>query len=151
VRLRVIGIGTSHGDDAAGLLAAERLTRARLPPGAEVLRCERPALDLLDALAEADAALVIDAMRSGAPTGHVRRLDPGHLAAASPFSSHGLGVAQTLALARALDRLPPRLAILGIEAGEPASTPAGLPSPAVRRAAARAALLAPSILEKLAR
>jgi hydrogenase maturation protease len=116
VCVRVIGIGTARGDDAAGLAVVEALRAQGLPPGADALACERPLPDLLDALAGARAAVLVDATRSGAAPGSVRRLARAELAAARAASSHGLGVAEALALAEALRGLPP-LALIGIEAG----------------------------------
>lgn len=149
MRLRLIGVGTRHGDDAAGLLVADRLARGPLPPGAAVLHCERPALDLVDALAHADAALVIDAMRSGRRPGSIASLRPSDLGPTGPVSSHGLGVAEAVALARSLGRAPARLAIIGIEVGPIPHIPACRLSPAVRRGVARAAELARSLLGEL--
>jgi len=149
VRLRLIGVGTRHGDDAAGLLVADHLARGPLPPGAVVVHCERPALDLLEALADADAAVVIDAMRSDRRHGSIARLEPGDLDATGPVSSHGLGVAQAVALARSLGRAPARLAIIGIEVGRIPHTSDRRPSLAIRGAAARAAELAHALLEEL--
>ena len=118
MRIRVIGVGTRQGDDAAGLEAAARLAAGPLPPGVEVAACERPAPDLLEALAGADAAVLLDATRSGRPPGSVRRVAPEEIRRAAALSSHGLGVGDALALCEALGRAPRRLVLLGIEAGD---------------------------------
>ena len=63
-------------------------------------------------------AVVVDAVRTGAPPGTLL-VSP---AAAMPevtdaaASTHGLGVRDTLALARALGRLPARAYVVGVEA-----------------------------------
>lgn len=109
----VLGVGNPlRGDDAAGLVAAERLD-GRLHEG--------DATGLLDAWEGADAAIVIDAVRSGAAAGTVHRLD----ASAEPLpaslrtstSTHAIGVAEAIELARALGRLPRRVVVYGIEGG----------------------------------
>lgn len=131
----MIGIGSERGDDAAGLAVAEALARRRLPVGVSVHRCERPVPDLLDALEGADAAILVDAARTGASPGSVVRLDRADLARALRASSHALGVADALRLAELLGRAPERIEVLALEIESPAA--AGL-TPAARTAVARA-------------
>ncbi len=116
MRIRVIGVGTPHGDDAAGLRVAERLARAGLPEGVRVITCERGA-DLLELLGRSGAVVIIDAMRSGSAPGTVRRISAEALAARAGLSTHALGVSEALALAHALGRAPERIELVGIEAG----------------------------------
>jgi hydrogenase maturation protease len=115
VRIHVIGVGTDRGDDAAGLAVADVLAQGALPPGVSVHRCERPVPDLLDALEGADAAIVVDAARTGARPGAVLRLARAELARALLPSSHALGVVEALALAEALGRAPARIELVGLE------------------------------------
>ena len=112
----MIGIGTPRADDAAGLAVAALLASRPLPDGVVVLPCARPLPDLLDALDGADAAVLVDAARSGGAPGSIRRLAPGDLARQRSPSSHGLGVAQALALASALGRAPAWIEVVAIEA-----------------------------------
>lgn len=133
MRRLVIGVGNpSRGDDAAGLEVARRLRRveARRHPGASY--------ELMDLWEGADDVIVVDAARSGAAAGTVHRYDArrqplplGTLAT----STHSVGVADTVELARSLGRLPARLMIYGIEVGD-LSTGAGL-SPAVEESVQR--------------
>jgi len=140
MRRLFIGIGNPlRGDDAAGLLVARAL-RAREPEGIEVLELEGEPVDLIEAWDGAEAVAVADAVASGGDPGEVHRIDavagplPATLAGAS---THAMGLAEAVELARALDRLPPRLLVYGIEA---ASFETGAePSPAVRAAAERVA------------
>ncbi len=122
----VIGVGTaSRGDDAAGLAVAQ-LVRARLTtpgPAAEsgvaVRECAGDAAPLLDLWRTADAVVLVDAVRSGAPPGTLHRLEAhtGPLPAGfRPASTHALGVAEAVELARRLRTLPQSLVIHGIEA-----------------------------------
>lgn len=115
----MLGIGNAcQGDDAAGLVAAERL-RGRAPAGVEVRELEGEPVSLVEAWDGADEVYVVDAVRSGSPPGTVHRLDasdeplPATLSAAS---THTLGVGEAIELARALGRLPARLVVFGIEA-----------------------------------
>jgi hydrogenase maturation protease len=142
----VIGVGTPHGDDAAGLALAARLEAAGLPEGVRAVSCQRPGVDLPDVLAGADAAVLVDAMRSGRPPGSVARLAPDALPVLRSVSSHGLGVADGLALAEALGRRPRRLALVGIEA---VGSEGDALSPEVRGALDVAAVLVRSLVDEL--
>jgi hydrogenase maturation protease len=109
-RTLVVGVGNAaRGDDAAGLLAARRLGGVELEGDPSTL------VDLLDG---ADEAVVIDAVRSGAAPGTVHRFVVGDAPpAAMPrgASTHLLGLAEALELARVLGRLPRRATVYGIE------------------------------------
>jgi len=152
-----IGIGNPlRGDDAAGLLAARALRRwedlgGSRPPnppssdgeGIEVLELEGEPVDLIEAWEGAELVLVADAVSSGGEPGEVHRID----ATAAPMpaalvghSTHALGLAEAVELGRALERLPRRLVVYGIEAQR---FEAGAePSPAVHAAAERVAAAA---------
>jgi hydrogenase maturation protease len=117
-RCIVLGLGNpDRGDDAAGREVARRL-RGGLPEGVTVAEADGEATDLLARLDDADAVYLIDACVSGAPAGTVRRID----AAREPLppgafglSTHGLGPADAIELARALDRLPETCVVYAIE------------------------------------
>jgi len=114
----VVGLGNRlRRDDAAGLEVARRLRRL-LPASASVLEWGVPIPGLLEHWAGEDSVIIVDAMKSGGRPGTLRRFD----ATADPlpiealhFSSHGLGLAETVALARTLGRLPDSLVVWGIE------------------------------------
>jgi hydrogenase maturation protease len=129
----ILGCGNGQrGDDAAGLLVAERL-RA-LGVGAKV--CSGEVSELIEAWTGADDVIVIDAVVSGASAGTVHVWDGQRppAFATSAGSTHGLGVAQAIELARALGRLPPRLRVYGIE-GKNFEMGGSAVSPEVERAA----------------
>jgi len=140
VRVHVIGVGSRHGDDAAGLAVAAALAARPLPPGLAVRTCERPLPDLLDALEGADAVVIVDAARSGAAPGRVQRLARADLSRSRAASSHGLGVAQVLDLAAALGRAPARVEILAVEIAGAEGPEPSAPVRAALGAAADAAL-----------
>jgi hydrogenase maturation protease len=113
-----IGIGNPlRGDDAAGLLAARAL-RERGAGGIEVRELEGEPVDLIEAWKGAELVIVADAVASGGEAGEVRRIDAGAeplpAALAGP-STHVLGLCDAIELGRALERLPDRLVIYGIE------------------------------------
>ena len=107
----VIGVGNAaRGDDAAGVIAARRLGG---------IEHHGDPVALLDVWRGAATAIVIDAVRSGAPPGTVHRFD----ATAAPLptqlrgssSTHALGLAEAIELGRTLGQLPARLIVYGIE------------------------------------
>jgi hydrogenase maturation protease len=117
--LTIVGVGNPfRGDDAAGLVAARRLRGAL--PGARVLEQEADAAALLDSWKGEDAVIVIDAVSSGAPPGTVHRFEAHERPVPSRLlrgSTHALGVADAIELARVLGWLPRRVVVYGIEGG----------------------------------
>ena len=115
--MRVVGVGNRYrGDDGVGLVVAERVRRS-LPDVDVVLREGEP-IELLEAWAGHEAVIVVDAVCGDGPPGRVHRLDAaaGRLPAALFASStHHLGLADAVEIARALDRLPQRLIVIGVE------------------------------------
>ena len=117
-RAVVIGIGNVlRGDDAAGAAVVERL-RGRVPDGVEVASCDEEPSRLIETWAGADAAVIVDAVASGGPAGSLHRFEAGETAIpahALRSSTHAIGLADTIELARALGKLPPRVLVYGIE------------------------------------
>jgi len=124
-----------RSDDGVGLAVAARLRERGLEP----VEREGEPVGILDALEGASAAVVVDAVSSGADPGTVHVLDASrHPLPASLFahSTHHLGLGEALELARALGRLPERTLVVGIE-GASWDAGDGL-SPAVAAAVERA-------------
>jgi hydrogenase maturation protease len=121
----VIGVGNPwRRDDGAGPAVARALGGTSTDDPSR----------LLDLWAGAERVVVVDAAASGAPAGTVHRFDGQRpLPAGVGSSTHAFGVADAIELARALDRLPPRLTVYAIEGADFGSGP-GL-SPGVARAA----------------
>ena len=122
----------------AGLAVARRLRRGSGTAGARrgASRASRSAL--LERWAGAEQAIVVDAVSSGAAPGTIHRLDATERVIATRSSGAPptpSGVAEAVELARALDRLPRRLLVLGIE-GKRFGAGAGL-SPEVEQAVDR--------------
>ena len=119
--IQVIGIGSPFGDDRLGWVAAEALRKTlgrRAPDSARIAvsTCDHPGGLPIAQWRTSDRVVLIDAVRTGAAPGTLHRLDGGRLhAGEAVLSSHGFGVAAALELARALDSLPRRLTLFGIE------------------------------------
>ncbi len=104
-RTLIAGIGNAdRGDDGIGPAVIAALTH-RLPDGTRAIALRGDLLPLLDAWAQVERVVLVDACtESGAP-GRIHRLhnpSAAELPPEAPTSSHALGLAETLALARAL-------------------------------------------------
>ena len=114
----LIGLGArDRGDDAVGLMVAERL-RPRLAGRVRVVAGCADAMALVAHLEGARSAVVVDALATAdAPAGTLRRVD---LAAAEPpavgarVSGHGDALAAGWRLARSLGVAPPHWCLLGV-------------------------------------
>jgi hydrogenase maturation protease len=141
----IVGIGQLvAGDDAVGVVVA----RALAERGFEVRSCADASV-VLSLLAAGRRVVVVDAVVGGGPPGTVLRLAPGDLAAGpAPLSSHGIGVAEAIELARALygEASAAAVAIVGIAIDRPSGAALAL-SPAVASAIEPAALLAAGLAE----
>lgn len=116
----VAGVGNAlRRDDGAGLVVARRLRAMSPPAGVDVREVEGEPIGLVELWSGRPAVVLVDAMRSGAEPGTVRRVD----ASAEPLpawlrgstSTHAVALAETLELARALGRLPPRVVVYAVE------------------------------------
>src|ERR1019366_9898680 len=98
--MRIIGCGNrDRGDDAAGVLVAERLQGLGID--AEARSSE--ALDLIEAWRGADDVVVVDAVVTGAPAGTVQVWGgPVRKLGSVSASTHGFGIAEAIGLAGAL-------------------------------------------------
>jgi len=117
----VVGIGTeARRDDGCGL-AVVRALRAPLAGRADLLELSGDPIDLLDRWAGRSLVVAVDAVRSGRPAGAVVRqevADRTLLVGEGTTSTHGLSLAEALALGRSLGRMPDRLVVYGIEAAD---------------------------------
>lgn len=118
----IVGIGnTDRGDDGVGRLIARRL-KAMVAPEVRVVEHDGEAASLLACLEGVRTAFLIDACVSGGAPGAVRRLNLDEDGGALPdlqfgISTHGFGLAEAIALGKALGNLPPRTVVVAIEAG----------------------------------
>ena len=136
----VIGMGNPlRRDDGVGLSVARRL-EALVQPGVKVRIHRGGGLALMDTWQGATTVVVIDAVSSGGQAGTLSRFDastrplPQHLG--TTCSTHDFGLNEAVELARAVNRLPDRFVVIGVE-GADFSPGSGL-SPAVDGAVERA-------------
>ena len=133
-RIRVVGLGNAWaGDDAVGLVAAERLQRLA-PAGVEALTLEAPDWRMFDGLQAGDSLIVVDGCRDDSPPGTIQRLGIEALASLpmGHCSSHGMGLADWLAMVGALGEETGQVSIYAVSVGQ---TEMGAPlSPAVAQA-----------------
>ncbi len=118
----VIGVGNpTRGDDGLGPTAVQDLSTQGLGDGIDVICVDGEATRLLDLWAGRELAIVIDAIGSSSAPGTIHQLEVG-LDEIPTWTTirgtHGSGVAEAISLSAALDVLPGRLVVLGVEAGE---------------------------------
>lgn len=114
----IVGIGNDYRrDDSIGLHVA-RAVQASEGAHVRVLESDGDCTTLLEAWQGVDLVILIDAICAGITPGQIVRLDVHRqpLPSTYPFaSSHALGLAETIELARTLQQLPPKCLIYGIE------------------------------------
>ena len=111
----ILGIGSPFGDDQAGWVVIEALQALSLPDHIRLARLDRPGSRLIEYLGQYDRITLIDAVvTEDQPVGTWLPLSLDQLEQSQPASSHGLGLAQALALIQALGEWPPSLRIFGI-------------------------------------
>lgn len=114
----VIGVGNAfRSDDAVGLIVAQKLREKHLN-GVMVAEAHDDGAALMEMWGDAGDVILVDAIQSGAEPGTLHRFD----AHSQPMpagwfgcSTHAFNVAEAVELARALDRLPSRLIVYGVE------------------------------------
>ena len=117
-RILVIGVGNEYrGDDAVGLVVARRLRQLSLG-NVTVIEESGEGTDLMESWKGADTVIIVDAASSGAKPGTIHRIDA--RAQRIPtgllrYSTHAFSVGEAVELARAMNRLPPRMVVYGIE------------------------------------
>lgn len=114
----IIGIGNEYRrDDGAGAEVARRIDELHLPQ-VRVRLHSGEGTSLLEHFHEADLVIIVDAAQSESPPGTVHIFDASNSLIPGDFfnySTHAFSVAEAVELARALNKLPTRLLVYGIE------------------------------------
>lgn len=117
----IIGVGQPwRGDDAAGLVAVERLRERGVD--ADLAEHHGEGLGLMQMWEDRPRVVLIDAAESGAAPGTLHRFTAGPDDGPGPMaarifrtSSHAFGVYEAIETARVLGRLPKRLIVHAVE------------------------------------
>lgn len=113
----IIGIGNSYrSDDGAGWAVIDQL-QGKLHPSIILSKQRGDIVELLDAFANYQTVLIIDACLSANPSENWLRLDISEKPLeieSRQTSTHGLNISQAVALANNLNQLPPKLIIYAI-------------------------------------
>ena len=137
----VVGVGNDYrSDDGAGLAVVRQIREAG-PAGVTVREETGDIGEMSECWPDFDMVILVDAVQSGAPAGTILRFDAQQEPLPQVFvphvSSHGFTVAEAIALAQTLGRMPRRLIVYGIE-GSTFTDGVGL-SPQVEEAIAEVA------------
>ena len=110
------------GDDAAGPVVLDRLG-GRVPGTVRLVESVGDATHLLDTWRDVGLAVVVDAVVSGGVPGTVHRIEgtDGFPNSWRSASTHLVGLAEAIDLGGAVDMLPDRLVVYGIEIDEVAA------------------------------
>lgn len=116
-KVLVIAIGNrNRGDDGVGLIIGKTLKELR-DPSIEVVESDGELTALLEWLGSQSRVIIVDAWNAPSQKLAYMRWDvskdalPARLSGAS---SHVVGIAQAIELARALERLPRKLVVFGV-------------------------------------
>jgi hydrogenase maturation protease len=117
-RVLVVGLGNpDRGDDGIGAIVARRL-KGRLPTDVAIVVRSGDMLSLIEDWANFDALVCVDAAAPMGAPGRIHRIDlaTGELPQdISTTSSHGLGIADAVRLARALHLAPRDIIVYAVE------------------------------------
>lgn len=145
----IIGVGNSlRSDDGVGPVVIAHLA-TRIEDSVILLEHQSDGISLMERWQDADTVIVVDAASSEAPCGTIHRFDVAESELPRGFfhaSTHELGVAEAVEMARLLRRLPQRLIVYAIE-GENFAAGTDM-TPAVANAVES---VATQILEELSR
>ena len=120
----IAGIGSPFGADQLGWQVIDHLqTDATIEPAigqhCELRKLDRPGAGLIETLQGYPRVILIDAVQAGKPRGTLVRLEAEQISEQSAgLSSHNFGVAEAIALGRAMGQLPQEVVLFGLDAGE---------------------------------
>lgn len=115
--LLVIGVGNrDRGDDAVGPIVCDLVAAADCP-GVDTMVFEGSVVDLAIRWTPDDRVVVVDAAAPAGAPGRITEVDAiaERLLPPSALSTHSVDVGAAVELARAMDRLPDQLTIIGVE------------------------------------
>ncbi|MCF7824080.1 MAG: hydrogenase maturation protease [Candidatus Marinimicrobia bacterium] len=116
--LTIIGIGNRlRGDDALGPVLIDKLREVDWPE-VELVDIGSDAIGLLEHLEDRHKVWIVDVCQMGRTPGSIVKFDPEDadmVLDQDPLSLHGLGLAETIRMARSLQMVPEEFKIIGVE------------------------------------
>ncbi len=120
-KIGVVGVGNPwRGDDAIGWAVIDTL-EGKIDAGAVLYKVQGSLFEIIDLLQMHEHLYLIDAWKADLPIGSWQRHDAKKCVFAKegqPASSHGLGVAEAIAIAKNLDQMPASVVIYAVCAKE---------------------------------
>lgn len=118
-KVKVIAVGNDlYGDDGVGTAVIEMLGQIPEMKGIELVNGATDALGLIDHFDDTEHVILIDAAQMGEKPGTVKvfskdevklKIKMDHL------TVHGMSLAEAFDIAKAIDKLPEKITIIGIE------------------------------------
>ncbi len=116
--ITLIGVGNRfRGDDGAGWEIVKKL-EAEILPDAQVMEALGEGASLIESMKGKERVLMFDAVYSGAKAGSIFRFEAHNQPIPAKFfnySTHAFSLAEAIELARALNQLPEKLIVYGVE------------------------------------
>jgi len=117
----IVGVGSVlRGDDGVGVRVIEELEGGDFPEGVELCSGDISGLDLLKVFSDYERVIIIDAADMGEMPGTIRVFTPLQIKNTpfkDGFSTHSIGLAETLTLAEGLD-IECDITIIGVQPSE---------------------------------
>lgn len=116
----IIGIGSPIADDDLGwqvisLLQGNKNIQALMAKGLNLFKLDRPGILLAESIRDYDHVIIIDAMKAEHSTAQSVWLNVEELnSVVNKYSSHDIGLIDSLQYIKAIDRLPKDIALLAI-------------------------------------
>jgi hydrogenase maturation protease len=118
-QVAIVGVGNMLlSDEGVGIHVVRALKEISLPSHVKIFEFGTRGLEILEAVEGFRKMVVVDAVRSGAPPGSIKRWRLGELIDASAprmTSLHEMDLLTILKIGRATARLPNEVVIVGIE------------------------------------
>ena len=120
-RVLILGLGNPLlGDEGIGVRVVNELTKLELPDGVSAVEGGTAGLGLIGLMEGYQRVIIVDAADMGHPPGRVVRFTPSEAQfkiVEGPLSPHQIGLGEVLTLATALEIVPTKLVIIGVQPG----------------------------------
>jgi hydrogenase maturation protease len=118
-RILVAGVGNIlRGDDGLGPYVVKVLRGEEWPPNVDIIDFGIRLYDLLLKIGDYDLAVIVDALDLGGDPGEIYILEPGKLREVRVLDPHTSSLADILAMAERVGKLPGKVVIVGCQPAE---------------------------------